>query len=1009
MIEAATPSNEAERLEALHCLALMDSDAEHRFDHIVNQARELFDVPIAIITLLDSERQWFKAKSGLKITETARNISFCSHALASDEPLVVEDALQDARFMNNPLVTGEIRIRFYAGYPIRSPDGYPLGTLCIIDHSPRAFGDSELKLLQHLAQLVDKEIAATPLPNATLLDHSHDRFGDFLQNVGSLISRKPIALAIATGIFFAIFIACSRYYIHTLEANYAEDIAKTSSRLSNIRGRLETELNARLHLTHGLAGLVRAGRDDIDREGFLSFAQDLGKSLTGIRSLQLAPNGVVSYLWPEATNSPALGHDLLADPNRRMVATKAIQTGEMWIAGPLELLQGGTALIGRLPVFVDNRNSEERNASDKFWGFATVLIDLDSLLNVSDFYRLSKNFSVAIRGRNGLGSKGDIFFGSEAVFKGEHLSASVSLPAGRWEIGMTVPTPPTFHVISPGMWGLITASALLIAALLYLLLRLPYRYQRAVDLAKHALQKSNARFRDAIEALPDGFSVFDEYDRLVSCNRKYRDFFAREHCPISLGVTFENLIRESIETGIYRLSDGDPQSRDEMYAQRIAYHRNPAPEGLELELSDGRWLRAIESRVPSGGSIIAYTDVSELKKKEHELASEKRRAESANEAKTAFLATVSHELRTPLNAILGMVNLMQLSGRLQSKDQEYIDLTHDSAEHLLNLLNELLDLSKMEANKLELEYNEFNLAVIARKALKLCQSKADQKNIALIGNIDSESEVMVKGDAGRLQQILLNLLSNALKFTDHGSVTLSVIKEKALSSELQFQFRIEDTGIGFSGAQADTLFQPFLQLDSTASRKHEGTGLGLAICKRLTELMGGSIVAEGRPGDGAIFELTIPFEAGDATNQQDSIDEACELTPAELEHHPVRVLIAEDSPANQIVFRAMLENTGYYADVVGNGLEALQAAKDFGYDIILMDIFMPEMDGIKATRAIREESAIQSTPIIALTANAMPGDQEKFLNAGMDDYIAKPLNKKALIKMLNKWAFRATC
>lgn len=1004
MIEAVQPRNEEQRLEALNCLGLLDSATEQRFDHIVAKARELFDVPIALITLLDSQRQWFKAKSGLKEKETPRNIAFCSHTLANDKPLIVKDTLQDERFQDNPLVLGELNIRFYAGYPIHSPDGYTLGTICIIDHKPRSFGDQELRLLRHLAKLVDKEIADTPSVNSTLAEDSKKGFGRFLPKLGFFISRRATALSIALLIFFALFATSSRYYLKALESDHLKRQTEISDRLFNIRGRLETELNARLHLTYGLAGLVRASSDNIDRGSFLAFANNLGASLSGIRSLQLAPDGVVQFLWPEVSNSPALGHDLLADPNRKTIAEKAIATGDMWIAGPLELIQGGTALIGRLPVFLPHKVSASQSGTGPFWGFATVLIDLDSLLNITDFHRLSENYNVAIRGLNGLGPNGDTFVGSPKVFDGNHLAASVSLPAGSWQIGITVPNPPSFSAISPDNWVLLVSISCVISALLYLLLRLPSRYLRAVSQAKRALAKSNARFRDAIEALPEGFAIFDEVDRLVNCNQKYRDFFAQENRPISLGISFEDMFRESINAGLYELPDDQSGGYDKFWADRLSHHRDPSPEGLELKLSNQRWLRAVESRIPSGGTVIAYTDVTELKKKEHELAAEKLRAESANEGKTAFLATVSHELRTPLNAILGMVNLIQLSGRLCPKDQEYIDLTHDSAEHLLHLLNELLDLSKMEANKIELEQGEFNLAALARKTLKLSESRAQQGSVALNGNIQPECEVLVQGDAGRLQQILLNLLSNGIKFTDKGSVTLTISREKPIQDGYQFCFQVEDTGIGFSDLQAATLFQPFTQLDSTASRKHEGTGLGLAICKRLTELMGGEITAVGRPGKGATFQFKIPFKTNGATHPCESTEEYLEEPTTDLPLKPVRVLIAEDSPANQIVFKAMLENTGYYADIVGNGVEALRAALDFDYDIILMDIFMPEMDGIEATQAIRRSIATKNTPIIALTANAMPGDQDRFLEAGMDDYLAKPLSKGTLLKMLRKYS-----
>ena len=1003
MTEAKIPRNEPQRLEALNCLSILDSAPEQRFDHIVTMACELFDVPVALISLVDSERQWFKARSGLTQSETPRSISFCSHAVFHDKPVIVEDALLDERFRNNPLVTGDMGVRFYAGYPIHSPDGYALGTLCIIDHSPRRFDDEKLRLLQFLAELVEKEIASSVVENSAPAHLRNDRFGVVLQTMGRFMSKRPVAMVLAIGVFLALLLTSSGHYVHMLETKHLEEQAAISSRLFNLRGRLETELNARLHLTHGLAGFVRAGPENIDREVFLSFAQDLGNSLTGIRSLQLAPDGVVQFLWPEQTNSPALGHDLLADPNRRQAAELAIERRELWVAGPLDLLQGGTALIGRLPVFLPAESSNGNAEAETFWGFATVLVDLDSLLRITEFQRYADEFSIAIRGRNGLGSEGEVFLGPDSVFDGKHISASVSLPAGSWDIGIATPPAPTINSIPSHRWALLVSVCFLMSALLYVLIRLPFRFVRAVETAKEALAKSNARFKDAIESLPDGFAVFDENDRLIRCNHRYREFFTNENQPVSLGLSFEELLLDGINAGLYRFSDPNAATRKTFHSMRISHHRNPTPEGIELELTNGRWLQAVESRVPSGGTVIAYSDVSELKKKEHELAAAKQKAESANESKTTFLATVSHELRTPLNAILGLVNLMQTSGRLEKKDQEYVDITHESAEHLLNLLNELLDLSKMESNKLELECNEFNLSAVVRKTLKLCANKAQHKNISLIDKLDASAEVIVEGDAGRLQQVLLNLLSNGIKFTDQGAVTLSLQRKESQAGLTQFCFTVQDSGIGFTDEQAGMLFQPFHQLDSTASRKHEGTGLGLAICKRLVSIMGGEISAKGELGKGATFEFEIPLPVIKTVTGQETSQVADDEPPRNHTHSPVRVLIAEDSPANQIVFRAMLQDTGYVADIVGNGMEAVKAVEDFEYDVILMDIFMPEMDGIEATLAIRQSKAMDSKPIIALTANAMPGDQERFLKAGMDDYLAKPVNKSTLLRTLDRW------
>lgn len=1004
MIEAPAPQNEAKRLEVLHQLSLLDSLPEERFDRIVSIASQLFDTPVALISLIDVDRQWFKSSKGMSLRETPRTQSFCAHAVAADTTLIIEDALDDERFRDNPLVTGEFGLRFYAGHPIHSPEGYPLGALCIIDFKPRVFSEENQTLLRTLAESVDDEIASRKARDYVHKVMEKQRFGAFMQLAGSRLSLQPVSLSIAACLFIALIMLMSYQYVQWLESDYLEDRASIANTLYNLRGRLETELNARLHLTHGLAGLVRASPESIERQAFLSFAQDLGSSVPGIRSLQLAPDAVVSYIWPEETNSPALGHQLLADPQRREAAELAIESRKLWVAGPHELIQGGTALIGRLPIFLPATESEQGGDSDRFWGFGTVLVDLDTLLKISELEQLSDQAPVAIRGHNGLGRNGQVFVGSSDLFEGEYLSASVALPEGSWELGVAIPQAPSHQNMPLHIWGLTVSAALLMSTLLYLLLRLPFRYQQAVDNAKNDLSNSNARFKDAIESLPDGFCVFDSNDRLVRCNKKYREFFVPSNMPVPLGLSFEELLQKEISSGIYLLTDTEASTLEAFFTDRMSHHLNPTSEGVELHISNGRCLRAQESRIPSGGTVISYSDVSELKKNERELAKAKKKAESANEAKTAFLATVSHELRTPLNAILGLLNLAQMSGRLDENNQKYVDVTYESAKHLLNLLNELLDLSKMDSNKLELESNIFNLACITRKALTLCANRAHQKDIPLIENIDEDADMMVVGDAGRLQQILLNLVSNSLKFSDQGSVTVSVEKTRSLNDTTWFCFRVADTGIGFTEAQAKTLFQAFSQLDSTASRKHEGTGLGLAICKRLVELMGGTISARGEPGKGAVFEFEIPFLVSDANVGGEPVSLYEETTPVKLAQGPVRVLIAEDSPANQIVFRAMLENSGYVVDIVGNGLEAVTAASEFDYDLILMDIFMPEMDGLKATQVIRQSGRMKSKPIIALTANAMPGDREKFIGAGMDDYLAKPVDKNTLLKMLNRWS-----
>ncbi|MBU2955906.1 PAS-domain containing protein [Marinobacter sp. F3R08] len=612
MSEAALPANEAERLKALADTRLMNSAPEARFNRIVSMARELFDVPIVLITLVDEDHQWFKAKIGTFETTAPRCTSFCAHTFEDDTPLVVEDASKDNRFRDNPMVAGDFGLRFYAGYPIHSQDGFPLGALCLIDHQPRRFGTRELAALRTLVTMVEEEIRATRPPANDPLLCPGSRWGKCLQQAGSALSKKSVALVLSAITFFSLLCVSGHHFLQDLESRHLEMEAAKSETLFNIRGRLETELNARLHLTYGLAGFVRAGPDSINNERFQAFASDLGRSLTGVRSLQLAPEGVVTYLWPEATNSPAMGHDLLTDPARREAAMKAIESRRLWVAGPHELLQGGVALIGRAPIFVTGNSASGDVQPEVFWGFATVLVDLPDLLEESGLNELPNGTIIAIRGRNGLGENGETFKGTEAVFNGPHLSAEVALPAGSWNIGIKTSEKPGLRDIALQKYVFGFALATLVAMLLYGLLRLPFRFQQAVDNAKEDLSESNARFKDAIESLPDGFAVFDSNDRLVRCNEKYREFFQVRNQPVPLGVPFSELVKEGLESGVYRLLDDSQTAQEAFLHQRLDHHRHPRQEGMEMELSCGRWIRTIESRVPSGGTVISYSDISDV-------------------------------------------------------------------------------------------------------------------------------------------------------------------------------------------------------------------------------------------------------------------------------------------------------------------------------------------------------------------------------------------------------------
>jgi PAS domain S-box-containing protein len=417
-----------------------------------------------------------------------------------------------------------------------------------------------------------------------------------------------------------------------------------------------------------------------------------------------------------------------------------------------------------------------------------------------------------------------------------------------------------------------------------------------------------------------------------------------------------------------------------------------------------RWIQArgkVVARAADGSPArVAGThlDVTEYKEITCALAVARDAALAASLAKSAFLANMSHEIRTPLNGVIGTSELLLESVR-DERQREYAEIILTSSAALLTILNDILDFSKIEAGKLRMECAPFDLYATVRQSLSLFSPAASRKKISLTAEIDPDVPHWIWGDAGRLRQILVNLIGNALKFTEKGGVSVWCRRVSDVAGGMSVEFEIRDTGPGIDREVLDSLFQPFQQADDSIARRYGGTGLGLAIGKQLAELMHGSIAVSSVMDEGSVFRLRL-----DVSEAPASAPAVANRGGAFSTVGGARILLAEDNPVSQRVAAMMLGRLGHSVEIVSNGREAVEAASRDCYDAILMDCQMPQMSGYEAARQIRLRSGSGPRPaVIALTANSMSSDREACLEAGMDDYIGKPITMEALTSVLDRW------
>jgi PAS domain S-box-containing protein len=908
-------ANETARLKALQEYAIMDTEPEEAFDELTRLAARICDVPVATISLIDATRQWYKSKVGMDMVETPRDISFCNHTIQEKELLIIPDATKDARFASNPYVLGNPNVRFYAGVPLQSREGYGIGSLCVVDLQPKVLNADQINALEMLgrqavSQLELRRRLREHQEALQALQASEERFLEFAGRVDDLF------WIMQAGRLTYISPAFERIWGRTVNEFYARPGIYFDAIHPDDRKRVQAVF----------ARQPVASFDEIYRvirpDGTTRWVRDRAFPHLDEKDEVLRVSGIASDITRQKETETDRDRFFSVSVDF-MTVHKLGETEYRQVNAAWERTLGYTAEDLCHDSFLRYVHPDDIAPSRE------VLAGLERGIDVRQF-------------RNRYRHKQD----------------------GSWHwLEWQASAPP------PGE-NLVYGTARDVTAQVY---------------ADEQLRQKTNELERVLNVFPDQFFHLDQHGVIVD----YRGGNAGTSGPFSpacVGRRFRDILPAEIA--------------DRFRQAKETARRTQKQQELEFMLPDLDGEHSFEVRVLSDDGrevIVVIRDITDRALADRAQVEAKQAAESASKSKSEFLASMSHELRTPLNAILNISESLGegVYGAVNEKQHHSLQTVAESGRHLLGLINDILDLSKIEAGKLDLIATQVPVRALCEASLRLVKEAALQRKQEVALEI-GEGVESIEADERKLKQILVNLLSNASKFTPRGGhFGLQVIQNTGVIT-----FTVWDTGIGISPDDVKKLFQPFVQLDSKLSREYAGTGLGLSLAQRLAVLHQGHIDVESTPTLGSRFTVTLPARRvpGEAVLARTKTQALPQMV-ASAGQNP-RILLVDDTEANRDCIGDYLESKGFVLRFATNGIEALERVGEWKPDIIVTDIQMSGMDGFEAIRQLRARPELTSTPIMALTALAMEGDSERCIDAGATHYMSKPVALKTLAATL---------